>query len=181
MNIEEKKLTIFENWRKESIDLLEEAKIDKDEFLDLNYNFFRKLELKPFAHIDTVLKAIYNYQYYNVMAKKSNLEAGVCHNMKKKKKLYNKLINDRENYYYLKDLATQRLLEIIDYKNLECYYISLQSKRLKDSIFEIHILDKEKLILHSKNKMILDNLKAKGVFSDLKRQSLIDSYVNKSY
>ena len=181
MNIEDKKLIIFENWRKESIDLLEKAKIEKDEFLDLNYNFFRKLELKPFAQIDTPLKAIYNYQYYNVMAKKSNFEASLYQNLKKKKKLYTKLINDRENYYYLKDLATQRLLEIIDYKNLECYYIKLQSKRLKGSIYEIHILDREKLILHSKNKTILDNLKEKGVFSDLARQSLIDSYVNKSY
>ena len=181
MNIEEKKLEIFENWRKESIDLLDNAKIDKDEFLDLNYNFFKKLELKPFSQITKPKEAIYNYQYYNVMAKKCNFDAIVYQNLKKKRRIYNKLINDRENYYYLKDIATQRLLEMIDYKNLECYYISLRSKRLKGLIFEIHIQDREKLILHSKNKKILDKLKQKGVFSEMARESLIDSYVNKSY
>lgn len=59
MNIEEKKLKIFENWRKESIDLLDNAMIDKDEFLDLNYNFFKKLELKPFSNSDTLLHQNY--------------------------------------------------------------------------------------------------------------------------
>lgn len=181
MNIEDTKLNIFESWRKESIDLLDESKIDKDEFLDLNYNFIRKLELKPFAQIDKLQQAIYNYQYYNIMAKKCNCEAKLYQNIKKKKKNYTKLINDRENFYYLKDLATQRLLEIIDYKNLESYFISLKSKRLQGCIFEINVLNIEKLVLHSKNKRILEKLKDKGVFCDEARASIIDSYVNKSY
>lgn len=181
MNIEEKKLDLFENWRKESIDLLDESKIDKDEFLNLNYNFIKKLELKPFSHINTAKEAIYNYQYYNIMAKRSNFEARLCQNIKKKKKNYNKLINDRENYYYLKDLATQRLLEIINYENLESYYISLKSKRLKGSIYEIHIMNMEKTVLHSKNRKLLEKLREKGVFCENARESIIDSYVNKSY
>ena len=181
MNIEEKKLNLFENWRKESIGLLDESKIDKDEFLNLNYNFIKKLDLKPFSQISTAKEAIYNYQYYNIMAKRCNFEARLCQNFKKKKKNYNKLINDRENYYYLKDIATQRLLEIIDYKNMESYYIILKSKRLKGSIFEINVLDMEKTVLHSKNKKLLEKLREKGVFNEDSKESIIDSYVNKSY
>ncbi|MDO5047416.1 MAG: hypothetical protein Q4D88_02565 [Anaerococcus sp.] len=181
MNIEECKLEEFEKWRKESIDLLDESKIDKDEFLRLNYDFFKKLNLKPFSQINTFSQAIFNYQYYNVMAKKCNFEAKAYLNSKKKRKYYNKLINDRENYYYLKDIATQRLLAILDYKNLESYYIDLKSKRLRGLIYEINILDEDRLILHSKNKKILEKLKENKVFSTKARLSLIDSYVNKSY
>ncbi|MCI7238316.1 MAG: DUF6648 family protein [Anaerococcus sp.] len=181
MNIEDSKLEIFEKWRKESIDLLDKAEISKDEFLSLNYDFFVKLGLKPFSKITTLSQAIFNYQYYNVMAKKSNLEAKAYLNSKKKKKYYNKLINDRENYYYLKDLATNRLLELLDYKNVDCYYINLKSKRLSGLIYEINVLDRDRLVLHSKNKKILEKLKEKKCFCEDERTSVIDSYVNKSY
>uniref|UniRef100_UPI00288B35CC DUF6648 family protein n=1 Tax=uncultured Anaerococcus sp. TaxID=293428 RepID=UPI00288B35CC len=75
MSIEKKKLELFENWRIESINLLAEAKIDKDEFLDRNYKFLTKLGLKPFSHIRDLEEAIYNYQYYNIMAKIANAKA----------------------------------------------------------------------------------------------------------
>ena len=181
MNIEEKKLEEFENWRKETIDLLDESKINKDEFLNINYNYLKKLSLKPFSYIDSLNKAVYNYQYYNVMAKKSNNEAQAIKNFKKKKKVYSKLINDRENFYYLKDLATLKILDLIDKNNIESYYINLKSKRLKGYIFEINVLSLDKVILHSKNIRILDRLKNMGVFDENYRSSLIDSYVNKSY
>ena len=113
MLLEKNKLDLFENWRLDSIELLTEEKIDKDEFLDRNYEFIVKLGLKPFSKIVLLEEAIYNYQYYNIMAKLANSKAFKCQNSTKKKKLYSKLINDRENYYYLKDLATCALLEIV--------------------------------------------------------------------
>lgn len=64
-----KKLETFNKWRKESIDLLTEKKICKNEFLEINYEYLVKLDLKPFSNISTVLEAVYNYQYYNIMAK----------------------------------------------------------------------------------------------------------------
>lgn len=179
MNIEEKKLNLFENWRKESIGLLDESKIDKDEFLNLNYNFIKKLDLKPFSQISTAKEAIYNYQYYNIMAKRSNQMALTF--ISKKKKKYQQEINNRENYYYLKDLATEKLLELIDYKDIEAYFIKLKSKRLTGEIFEIYLKDFDKLILHSKNKNLLQKLKERECFLDEAKISMIDSYVNKSY
>lgn len=175
------KLKAFENFRKETIDLLEESKIDKDKFLHKNLDYIRKLDLKPFSNIKNVEEAIYNYQYYNLLAKKSNAEAKNIVNNYKKRKLYARLINERENYYCLKDIATQRILELLDYKFVESYFIILNSKRLKGEIFEINIKSEEKLILHSKNKKILNELKDHGVFLDYSKPSLIDSYVNKSY
>lgn len=176
---EVKKLETFNKWRKESIDLLTEKKICKNEFLNINYEYLVKLDLKPFSNISTVLEAVYNYQYYNIMAKRSNQMA--LNLISKKKKRYKQEINNRENYYYLKDIATEKLLELIDYKDIEAYYIKLKSKRLTGEIFEIYLKDYDKLILHSKNKCLLKKLKDKKCFLEEAKVSMIDSYVNKSY
>lgn len=181
MLLEKNKLDLFENWRLDSIELLTEEKIDKDEFLDRNYEFILKLGLKPFSKIVLLEEAIYNYQYYNIMAKLANSKAFKCQNSTKKKKLYSKLINDRENYYYLKDLATCALLEIVGYENIDSYFINLKSKRLTGQIFEISVKCCKDLILHSKNKKILEELRRNNAFDEEIRESLIDSYVNKSY
>ena len=175
------KLKQFETFRKESIDLLEESKVDKETFLSKNLSFLEKLNLKPFTTINTVNEALYNYHYYNLLAKKSNLDAQkVIHNVRKKK-IYIKYINQRENYYHLKDMATLRLIEILKYENIESYYIILKSNRLKGEIFEIYVKNMYQAILHSKSKLNWEKLKEHEVFVDEERQSLIDSYVNKTY
>lgn len=178
---ENEKLKLFETFRKESIDLLEESKVDKETFLATNLAFLEKLNLKPFTNIKSISQALYNYHYYNLLAKKSNLDAQkIIHNTKKKKQ-YVKNINQRENYYYLKDMATLRLLELLNYEYIESYYIILKSTRLKGEIFEIHVKCLNQTILHSKSKVILQNLRDHDVFIEEERQSLIDSYVNKTY
>ncbi|WP_311481370.1 DUF6648 family protein [uncultured Anaerococcus sp.] len=181
MIIEKKKLELFEEWRIESIILLSESKIEKNEFLDRNYRFLVNLGLKPFSTIMNLQEAIYNYQYYNIMAKFANTRAFELQNSPKKKKLYTRFINDRENYYYLKDLATESIIDFVENENIVSYFINLRSKRLTGQIFEIYIKSCDSLILHSKNKKILDKLKARNVFCEEVRESLIDSYVNKSY
>lgn len=181
MIIEKKKLDLFEEWRIESIELLTDDKINKDEFLVRNYNFLINLGLKPFSNIRELEEAIYNYQYYNIMAKFANVKAFKCQNSPKKKKLYTRLINDRENFYYLKDLATESLIDIVGPENIESYFIILKSKRLTGQIFEISVKNCNKLILHSKNKKILNKLRLQNAFCEEVRKSLIDSYVNKSY
>ena len=78
-------------------------------------------------------------------------------------------------------MATLRLIEILKYENMESYYIILKSNRLKGEIFEIYVKNMDQAILHSKSKLILEKLKEHEVFVDEERQSLIDSYVNKTY
>lgn len=178
---EEEKLKSFETFRKESIGLLEESIYDKDSFLDANLTYINKLDLKPFNDVKSINQALYNYQYYNLLAKKANNEARKIINNPKKKKMYHRLINNRENYYHLKDMATLQLLDLVDYKNVESYYIKLKSKRLMGEVFEINIKCADKVILHSKSKIILDRLCENNAFSYECKLSLIDSYVNKSY
>lgn len=67
-------------------------------------------------------------------------------------KIHTRLINDRENFYYLKDLATESLIDMVGPEDIESYFISLKSKRLTGEIFEIQVKSCNKLILHSKNK-----------------------------
>ena len=181
MILEKQKLDKFEYFRIESIDLLSKSKIDKEEFLQRNYSFLESLELKPFSKICELDQAIYNYQYYNIMAKFANARAFKFQNLPKKRNLHSRLINDRENYYCLKDKATMSLIEMVGYENIEAYYISLKSKRLTGRIFEISVKTCDRLILHSKNEKILKMLKDQEVFCEEFRKSLIDSYVNRSY
>lgn len=181
MIIEKKKLDLFENWRLESIDLLSSGKINKDEFLDRNYKFLVELGLKPFSNIRQLEEGIYNYQYYNIMAKFANSKAFKYQNFPKKKKLYSKLINDRENFYYLKDIATEFIINLVGFGNIESYFINLNSKRLTGQIFEISVKSCDRLILHSKNKKLLSMLRDGNAFCEQVRESLIDSYVNRSY
>ena len=61
-----KKLESFNKWRKESIDLLTNKKIGKDEFLEINYQYLKKLDLKPFSNITTVLEAVYNLSLIHI-------------------------------------------------------------------------------------------------------------------
>lgn len=176
---DDEKLELFVKWRIESIELLTKSKISKNEFLNRNYDYLKKLDLKPFSNIDTVEKALYNYQYYNIMAKRNNYLAQKYKD--KKKKLYKKFLNERENCYYLKDNATKSFLDLINYNDIEGYYINVNSKRLSGKIYEIYVINMQDVILHSKNLEILNNLKVNGKFDEISRDSLIDSYVNKSY
>ena len=49
--------------------------ITKREFLEYNFELVRKTNLKPFLKVDTYEKGMYNYQYYNVLAKYYNMLA----------------------------------------------------------------------------------------------------------
>lgn len=175
------KLEAFEKQRLYEIELLDKGKIGKVEFLEENYNFLQALHLKPFSEISNLKEAIYNYQYYNIMAKRSNYLAYKCKGKAKKKKLYKKLISERESYYYQKDLATLRILELQEYKDIECYFIDLRSSRLTGKIFEIVCPNLDGVILHSKNEEILKRLYQENAFNNECKKSKIDDYVNRAY
>ncbi|WP_242491851.1 DUF6648 family protein [Miniphocaeibacter massiliensis] len=159
------------------INKLDSKEIDKNEFLVLNYQMVDKLSMKPFLKIDTVEKGIYNYQYYNILAKYHNYRANDYKGKNKKK--YNVEINKSSNYYSEKDKVTIEILRLINFENVESYYITMFSSRLKNNIFEIVLLDYEKAIFHSMNNIILQELKKNKVFSNIEKLSKIDSYVNK--
>ena len=176
MRSESESLKQFIKKRNEIIGKLDEGKISKDEFLEENYILLNRSSMKPFLKIDTVEKGIYNYQYYNILAKYHN---GLANDSKgKNMKVYKREINKVNNYYYEKDKVVLETLKLMEYEEIEAYYIELYSKRLNNSIFEIVLLNYEKAIFHSMNKNIADILIEKNILKNDIRQSKINSYVN---
>ena len=165
--------------RNELIDLLDEKKLTKQEFISRNNVLINSFNLRPFTDIKTVNEGIFNYQYYNLKAKEYNTIANRYKNKKPKK--YIESLNKCRNYYLEKDNTILKILELIEYKNVEAYYIDILSYRMRDNLFEIVLKDYEKMIFHTINENIKQHLIANNVFEPIKKKSLIDSYVNKGY
>ncbi len=164
MNIIQK----YFKYRQSLIDQYVKGDMTKSEYLSKNLDAVLELNIKPFKNVDNVEKALFNYQYYNAMAKyeKMNCEP-----------------NNKEyiNYYYSKkDKATLSILKLIEYENVVSYIIKVNSKYLKNSLCEI-VLNDYNMILHSANKVIIENLKREGVFLPEVRKSVIDGYINQKY
>ena len=172
--------TFFEN-RSSLIVQFKNGDISKREFLDYNYDLVRKTNLKPFLRVDTYEKGMYNYQYYNVLAKYYTMLAKENRNTRKHQRYYSYNLNKGNNYYHEKDRAVLSLLKFLEFKGVEAYYVNAESKLLKDKLYEIVLLDYEEAIFHSKSIWLLDELKAGGVFTEIQKKSLIDGYINEKY
>lgn len=91
----------FEQFLKNRESLIEQyAKGDltKEEFIEANYRCINSLDIKPFQKIDNVKKAIYNYQYYNVLAKYYQKKA---HDLNRNNEARNDFL-EQSNYFYSK-------------------------------------------------------------------------------
>jgi hypothetical protein len=131
--------------------------------------------------VDSYEKGMYNYQYYNVLAKYYTMLAKEIKNTKKHQKYYVYYLNKGNNYYHEKDKAALDLLRFLEFKGIEAYYVKVKSRVLKDKLYEIVLLDYKEAIFHSKAQWLLDILKDEGVFIDGKKTSLIDGYINAKY
>ena len=124
-----------------------------------------------------MLKGLFNYQYYNARAKEKKQASTIRDLSFDEKKEY----LDSCNYFYSrKDRATLKVLELLEYKGVEAYFIKVRSKELRGKLFEI-ILTDYNMILHSTNELILKRLIEEEVFSEGSRKSLIDGYINQRY
>lgn len=164
------------NYRQALIDQYIKGDMSKREYLERNLDAVLALNIKPFKNADTVDKALFNYQYYNAMAKDAKI-----HTYGYDDKEIEKMLNEKSNYYYSKkDRATLKVLELLEYKNVTAYFIKVKSKYLKNKLFEI-VLEDSNTILHSSNEFILKRLQEEMVFSQGVKRSLIDSYINQRY
>lgn len=164
-------------YRQSLIDQYKKGDMTKREYLKMNYDAVMNNDIRPFKNIDTVEKALYNYQYYNALAKQMksiSTERGMDFELK------NDYREKSDYYYYKKDKATTKVLNMLDYRNMEAYFVKVRSKYLKGKLFEIVIPDHD-VILHSTNTLILKNLRDEGVFTEGSRISLIDEYINHRY
>lgn len=164
-------------YRQSLIDQYVKGDMTKREYLQANYEAVVYNDIKPFKNIDTVLKGLFNYQYYNARAKEKKQASTIKDLDKDEKREY----LDSCNYFYgKKDRATLKVLELMEYKGVEAYFIKVRSKELKGKLFEI-VLKDYNIILHSTNELILKRLREEEVFSEGSRKSLIDGYINQRY
>lgn len=155
--------------------------MSKREFIKANYDFVMGLELQPFKNIDCLQKGFYNYHYYNILAKYRYMEARDIKQRGEHEKYYQKAIDEVNSYYRQKDQATIRILELIQYKNVDGYYIRVRSRFLKGDLIEIILHDFDDLILHTRNDRIREMLERNGAFMQGDRKSVIDKYINQKY
>jgi hypothetical protein len=136
------------------------------------------MNTKPFQRVDHIKKGLFNYQYYNVIAKYCQKRA----HESPKNSLQKKDFIEKANYYYSKkDKVTMKILDILDFEGVDAYYVKVNSPNLKNKLFEIVLKEYEDVILHSKNEDIRNRLIEEGVFRDEKIRSVIDSYINQKY
>lgn len=179
-----RKKSIFENFFENRSSLIFQYKIgdiSKREFLEYNFELVRRLNLKPFLKVDSYEKGMYNYHYYNVLAKYFTSIAKEIRNTKKHQKHYVYNLNKGNNYYNEKDKATLNLIKFLEFEGIEAYYINCESKSLKGKLYEIVLHDYKEAIFHSKSQWLLDILKEEGVFVEGRKDSLIDHYINAKY
>ncbi|MCF6465761.1 DUF6648 family protein [Clostridium sp. Cult2] len=172
--------TFFEN-RSSLIIQYTNGDITKKEFLEYNFDFVQEMNIKPFSKIDSFEKGMYNYQYYNVLAKYYTMLAKDIRRSGKHNKYYIYYKNMGNEYYHQKDRATLHLLRFLEFEDVEAYFIQVESKFLQDKLYEIVLLDYKEAIFHSKSYWLLEILKKEGVFIEGKKKSLIEDYINERY
>lgn len=157
------------------------GEIDKKTFLELNHNYMIDNKIKPFITIDSFEKGMYNYQFYNIMAKYNKMMCQEIRQSGKHIEFYTKYLDNVKYYYDEKDKTIFRLLRYLKYKNVEAYFISMESTALDGKLYEIVLKDYEFAVLHSCCEWVLSVLKKENVFLNEIQKSVIDYYVNKSY
>lgn len=155
--------------------------INKKEYLELNYKYMLEKNIKPFQRIDSFEKGMYNYQFYNMMAKYHKMIAQEIRSRGKHISFYNKYLREADYYYNEKDKTTFRLLRFMHYENVEAYFIKMESSLLEGKLYEIVLKDYEYAVLHSKCLWLLDVLRKEKVFIEGRKKSVIDYYVNQTY
>lgn len=162
------------------IDKYEKGNITKTEYVCECMKFFKDNNLEPYDHITTIEQGMFNYQYYNMLAKYYYIEAHECE-LKGEEKYMQSFLDEAYECYKIKDKATFEIIKIVNLKNVEAYYIKLSSESLSGKLFEIKICNYDRAVFHSKNYKIRDYLKRNGVFKKEAQKSIIDSYVNDKY
>lgn len=164
-------------YRQNLIDQYRKGDMTKREYLQKNYEAVVYGNIGPFENIDTVEKALFNYQYYNALAKEQK-QISTTRDMDYE--LKHDFLQQSNYYYNKKDRATLAVLRMLDYKGANAYFIKVHSKYLKGRLFEI-VIEEENIILHSTSPFILKLLREEGVFCEESRTSVIDEYVNHRY
>lgn len=155
--------------------------MSKREFLEANFNSVQNMNIKPFARVDSYEKGMYNYQYFNVLAKYYNMLSKEFKNDFNHREKYKEYRDNTNLYYGKKDQSTLKLLKYLNFQDIEGYFIKVESSFLNNKLYEIVLNNYDFAILHSKSEWLLRVLREERVFSETKKKSLIDGYINEKY
>lgn len=170
----------FEN-RSFLIKMYENNSITKREFLELNYDAIRKSPIRPFVKIDSFEKGLYNYQYYNSLAKYYKTLARELKMSKNAKRDRNTYLNKCNHFYHQKDISSYKLIKYLEFRGVEAYFVETKSPGLRGKLYEIVLKDFDEAIFHSKSEWLLEKLRDAGVFIEGKHESVISEYINERY
>lgn len=155
--------------------------LTKREFLIENYELIQNMNMKPFTRIDCFEKGYFNYQYYNTLAKYYRMEAEESKLGFKHPEIYREYMDKSRLFYDKKDKTVYKVLEVIDYKNVEAYFIKVKSVYLKNRLIEIVFKDYDNVIFHTRWSWIAEKLIDEGILYEGVKKSIIDGYINQKY
>ena len=106
--------------------------INKKEYLELNYKYMLDKNVKPFQRIDSFEKGMYNYQYYNMMAKYHRTLAQEIKDKGKHISYYSKYLNEADYYYNENDKTVINEIKKVSKPGRRVYKGKEDIKRFKN-------------------------------------------------
>lgn len=171
----------FKEKRESLIVMLKNGDISKTEYIEESYYYICDHGVKPFKIVDNFNKAVFNYQYYNMMAKYSKLKAKEIEYYGKHERLGREHRGRVNDYYHQKNRMVLKAVELLDFQGVEAYFIKVRSQNLKEKLFEVVFHEHPSVVFHSKGEWLRKRLEEEGIFQPVRKNSIIESYVNERY
>ncbi|VEJ35481.1 Uncharacterised protein [Aedoeadaptatus ivorii] len=159
----------------------ERGDLDKKEFLECNLRDLNNSNVRPFLVIDRLEKGIFNYQYFNALAKSYRMEARKARIKPRSNRKYCRCLSLANKYYGKKDETILEILEFMEFREVYGYFVHCAGKNLDGRLFEIVFPAYPEFILHSTSKKIYDALLRNEAFLEETLRSKIESYINDRY
>lgn len=159
--------------RNRLIDKLDRRLLTKEEFHSENYRTLCRWQMKPYPVIRSLEEGIYNYQYYNTLAKEWQRRAGCA-----PEKNRTRFVREIRNFFCMKDACILQMLQLDQNERIEAYFVHTASIGLRNRLLEIVYPDREKIVLHTLSPDILQTVQRMGVFTTIIRRSRIHDYIN---
>lgn len=171
----------FASMRESLIYQYKKGDLTKKEYIYESHNLLMHLEAAPFKNVDSFEKAVFNYHYYNTMAKYVGMKAASLRKKQKHHDQYRQIIKRKDQYYHQKDDMSWKAVTIVNFAGVKAYNIKVTSTFLKHDLFEIVFADYPTVVFHSRSKWLKEKLVQEKIFDYQMRRSVIETYVNERY
>ena len=107
--------------------------LSKKEYIRESHDLLLRYEASPFQNVDNFDKAVFNYHYYNTMAKYTKMKADELRQKEKHQDLYRQMIQRKDRYYHQKDHTSWHAVKLLEFYRVEAYFIKVNAQFLKES------------------------------------------------